>query len=106
MILAIVRFPIQKPMSVSEAKALFQSTAPKYRGVEGLLRKNYMVSDDGLTVGAVYLWRSRADADRLYTASWKKFVTEKYGVEPSLSFMHTPVMVDNVAGEVVVSDAA
>jgi hypothetical protein len=29
MILAIVRFPIQKPMSVSEAKALFQSTAPK-----------------------------------------------------------------------------
>ena len=103
MILAIVTFPIKAPMSVEEAAAIFQTTAPKYRSVEGLLRKNYMVSDDGMTVGAVYLWRSRQDADALYTEDWKKFVTEKYGVAPSLRFMHTPVMVDNVTGEVVVS---
>jgi hypothetical protein len=102
-ILSIVTFPIKAPMSVEEAVAIFQTTAPKYRSVEGLLRKNYMVSDDGMTVGAVYLWRSRQDADALYTEDWKKFVTEKYGVAPSLRFMHTPVMVDNVAGEVVVS---
>jgi hypothetical protein len=100
-ILAIVTFPITAPMSVEEAAAIFQNTAPKYLNLEGLLRKNYMVSDDGRTVGAVYLWRSRQDADALYTEDWKKFVTEKYGVAPSLRFMHAPVMVDNVAGQIV-----
>ena len=69
----------------------------------GLPLKNYMVSEDGLTLGAVYLWRSPEEANRLYTADWKKFVIEKHGVEATLSSMHAPLTVDDLSGEAIVT---
>jgi hypothetical protein len=41
-ILAIVTFQITAPMNVEEAATIFQTTASKYRSVDGLLRKNYI----------------------------------------------------------------
>jgi hypothetical protein len=65
-----------------------------------LIRKYYLVSEDGGTVGGVYLWKSREDAERLYTKDWKNFVKEKYGGEPSILYFHSPVVVDNLTKEI------
>jgi hypothetical protein len=70
----------------------------------GLLRKYYFVAEDGSKAGGIYLWQSREDADRVYDAEWKTFVRGKYGCEPSLTYLHCPVVVDNVCGEIL-SDA-
>ena len=101
MITTIVEFKLPEPMSEEQAKAVFLSTAPKYRDMHGLIRKYYWVAPDGKTAGGIYLWKSRDDADAVYTDDWKAFVTEKYGSPPSLTFLHSPVVVDNAIGEIV-----
>jgi hypothetical protein len=103
MIVAIVTFNLATPTTLAEITKTFQSTAPKYRGVPGLLRKNYFVSEDGRRAGGIYLWETRADADRLYTADWKTFVEGKYGVPPHIEYLHSPVMVDNRDGTISVA---
>lgn len=101
MITAIATFQLLKPIDLDEARNIFLSTAPKYQGVPGLVRKYYLLSQDGSTVGGVYLWNSREEADALYTESWRTFVREKYGSEPSVIYMETPVVVDNLTQEIL-----
>ena len=67
MITAFVQFKIPAPMSREQAKEVFLSTAPKYQAASGLIRKYYLLSEDGGTAGGVYLWQSRDDAESLYT---------------------------------------
>jgi hypothetical protein len=101
MITVIVRFRLPKPVSRSKAEELFLSSAPRYRQVPGLVRKYYILSEDGTESGGVYLFRSKEDAERLYTDAWKQYIVGKYGGEPSITYFESPVIVDNAAGEVV-----
>ena len=103
MIVAIVTFHLARPTTVGEITRTFQATAPKYQGIPGLLRKNYFVSEDGRRAGGIYVWASRADADRVYTAEWKTFVEGKYGTPPVVEYLHSPVMVDNRDGTISVA---
>jgi hypothetical protein len=101
MITAIVEFKLPQAITLAQAKETFLSTAPKYQGMPGLIRKYYFLSEDGAKAGGIYLWASREDADRVYTAEWKAFVRGKYGTDPSLTFVHCPVVVDNASHEIV-----
>ena len=102
MIVAIVTFRLPQPKTREEMKAVFQSTAPKYLNLPGLLRKNYFVSEDGLRAGGIYVWESRARAQEFFTPEWKSFVAGKYGVQPEIQYFDAPVMVDNAAGKITV----
>lgn len=97
MIVAIVTFKLPKRLSVKEAAAIFNGTAPRYLGKAGLVRKHYYVSEAGDRAGGIYLWQSKADAEACYTAEWKATVAEKYGAAPEIFYAHVPVTVDNVA---------
>ena len=102
MITAIATFRLPHRLTVDEAKAIFQSTAPRYQSQPGLIRKYYVLSEDGMTAGGVYLWRSRQDADALYTDEWRAFVTGKYGAAPQVVYMESPVIVDNPTQQILV----
>ena len=101
MVTAVVQFQIPAPMSRAQAKEVFLSTAPKYQTASGLIRKYYLLSEDGGTVGGVYLWKSKEDAEGLYTKEWKNFIKERYGGEPSIVYFHSPVVVDNLTKEII-----
>jgi hypothetical protein len=101
MITVIATYQLPKAITRGEARTIFLSTAPQYQGVPGLLRKYYVLSQDGSSVGGIYLWRSRAEADAMYTESWRAFVREKYGTDPSLAYLDSPVVVDNLTHEIV-----
>ena len=101
MITALVQFKLPRPISVAKAREIFTGTAPKYRGINGLIRKYYVLSQDGETAGGMYLWQSREDADRLYTDAWKQFVFDKYGTMPTVTYFECPVIVDNITEEIV-----
>ena len=100
MIIVFTTFTLPKPITREEARSIFLSTAPKYRGVQGLVRKHYVLSEDGVTAGGVYLWNSRPEAEAMYTESWRSFVREKYGTDPNVSYFESSVVVDNVAQQV------
>ena len=100
---AIVRIPLSADMTREAAKAAYEASAPRYRGVRGLVRKYYLFSEDGRTGGGVYLFESREDAERLYDDAWKASIRERYGVEPSIEYFESPVIVDNDAGAISVA---
>lgn len=102
MITAIATFRLPKRLTVEEARAIFQSTAPRYQAQPGLVRKYYVLSEDGMTAGGVYLWKSRADAEALYTDDWRAFVTGKYGTPPEVTYLECPVIVDNTTRQILV----
>ena len=54
MITTIVHFPLPAPLTLEEAREVFRSPAPIYRNVPGLVRKVYLLSEDGRTAGGVY----------------------------------------------------
>lgn len=101
MITVIVEFELPQAVTKDQARETFLSTASKYKGMSGLIRKYYFVSQEGTKAGGVYLWESREDADRVYTEEWKAFVRGKYGTEPRLAYLDCPVVVDNVSNEII-----
>jgi hypothetical protein len=98
MITAFVQFPVREHVTRDKARELFLATAPRYRDVPGLIRKYYLLCEDGNSVGGVYLWNSRSDAERMYSEEWARFIKERYGAEPSVTYFDSPVIVDNAAG--------
>jgi hypothetical protein len=105
MITAIVRFKLPANIDAAEAAELFQGSAPKYQGLEGLVRKYYLFDAANHTGGGCYLWESREAAERVYTAEWRKMIADRYGAPPEISFFETPVIVDNSLGKTIL-DAA
>ena len=101
MITALIRIKLPQPLSREKASEIFSATAPKYREIKGLIRNYYILSKDGTMAGGVYLWNSQEDAEQLYTDEWKKFIRDKYGTDPSVTYFETPVVVDNAVGEIV-----
>jgi hypothetical protein len=101
MITAIVQFHLPVALPLEKAEALFLKSAPQYRETPGLIRKYYLLAEDGQTAGGVYLWKCRADAERFYSDAWKAFIQEKYAAAPSVTYFHSPVIVDNLAGEII-----
>jgi hypothetical protein len=101
MITVITSFQLPKPITRDEARKLFLSAAPRYQEVAGLLRKYYVLSQDGSSGGGIYLWNSRAEAEAMYTESWKALARETYGADPSITYFESPVVVDNVMHEII-----
>lgn len=97
----MIQFTLPHPLTIDAAKQVFSSTAPKYQGIPGLVRKYYTLSADGSTAGGIYLWQSLDDAERFYTEEWRAFILEKYGARPVVTYFKTPVVVDNAMGEIV-----
>ena len=101
MITTLVQIVNPKPMSLEKAREVFAGTAPRYREVPGLIRKYYLLSEDGGTAGGVYLWETRKAAEAMYNREWHAFIREKYGVEPSVTYFESPVVVDNLTAEII-----
>lgn len=93
MITAIVNFPMTDDVTLDQARELFEGSAPKYKGLPGLVRKYYLFGNG--KGGGVYLWESRAAAEAVYTDEWRAMIKERYGAEPEISYFESPVIVDN-----------
>ena len=59
------------------------------------------MSEDGRRAGDVYVWASRADADRLYASEWRAMVEAEFGGPPAIDFLTSPVSIDNDHGTVI-----
>jgi hypothetical protein len=105
MITAIVRFKLPTSFDAAKAAEVFEASAPRYRGLAGLVRKYYLFDAESRTGGGCYLWESREAAERVYNGEWRQMITERYGSAPEISYFETPVIVDNALGRTI-PDAA
>ncbi len=102
MITTIVNFTPPLAITLEEATGLFEKGAGNYQIVPGLIRKYYLLSNDGSTAGGVYLWESQEKADAFYNQEWFQLIEDKYHCRPVISYFQTPVIVDNLAGTLIV----
>jgi hypothetical protein len=99
-ITAIVRFKLPPGLSAQQVKTAFEASAPRYQNVPGLVRKYYLSDPAAGVAGGVYLFESRAAADKLYNAEWRAGIKQRFGSEPDIQFFDSPVIVDNALGKV------
>jgi len=105
MITAVVQFQLPAPISLEEAARRFESSAPKYQNLPGLIRKYYIRAQDGCSAGGIYLWESRQAAEAVYSGEWRARVAKLYGAKPTIAWFDTPVIVDNLAGGAITKAA-
>jgi heme-degrading monooxygenase HmoA len=95
MIIANVRFPMPAG-NRAEFEQKLQASVVKYEKLDGLIRKYYVLSEDGETAGGIYLWESKAKAQAWYNDEWKKAMTAAWGQAPMLEYLDCPIVVDAV----------
>ncbi len=71
MITAVVQFELTAGTSLEDAAEIFKSTAPRYLGMAGLIRKNYLFDPETGIGGGCYLFESRAAADAIFNHEWQ-----------------------------------
>jgi hypothetical protein len=95
MITTVVTFSLPPDLAPAQVRELFQASASRYRGLEGLVRKHYLLDEQERIGGGVYLWQSRSHAEAIFTADWKAWARERYGTTPDIRYFETPLVVDN-----------
>lgn len=70
-----------------------RKSVPQYRKVPGLLRKYFTIGEG--TFGGVYLFASRAAAERWFNEAWHKRVIATYGRDGTVTYYDVPVVLDN-----------
>ncbi len=101
MITAFSRFRLPPGLNREQILADIQHSLPMYKGRDGLIRKYICIDiEQGVGTG-VYLWNDRAKAEAFFAIARAK-IKEQTGSEPEISYMDTPVVVDNLTGEVAI----
>jgi hypothetical protein len=99
MILELVLFRSPPGKSREEILEDAKHTLPRWRANEELIRKHYLLSEDGNEGGGVYLWPSREAAERGHNAEWRAGVVKRTGVEPVIRYFDLLMLLDKESGE-------
>ncbi|MGD1942029.1 MAG: YdhR family protein [Leptolyngbyaceae cyanobacterium] len=95
MLTVFVRFSISHAQSRRAIAQDFANVSELVYGVPGLLRKYFIISEDGTYAGGIYLWESRSAADDYFTENFKRMVRQRYGATPKITYFDCPIVVDN-----------
>lgn len=100
MITALVQFKVKDGTTQEEVFTNMKNVAPKFEGMPGLLRKNFVFDGERGVGGGVYTWDSLESAEKVYAEGgpWREAIRNLYGVDPDITIFETPVVVDNEQG--------
>lgn len=100
MITAIVKIKKPAALTLEKYTESTRAIAERFQSIPGLVRKNFLFSDDEGCAGGVYTWESREAAEACYAGPWLDNIRNLFGVEPEISYFDTPLIVDNESGEI------
>ena len=95
MTIVLTTFPLPANLGAEEALVAFTDVAPHFRDVPGLLRKQFLLSQDGKTGGGVYLWDDAVAAAAFMSEQVAPMIRSRFRVEPMMEFFESPIMVEN-----------
>ena len=81
---------------LTEARA----TIPRWRGNAQLVRKHYLLSEDGTQCAGLYVWPTRAAAEAAHDAAWRASVEARTGSPPEFRYFDLQMLLDNETGTV------
>jgi len=105
MITAIVLYKLPPHIDLAACAAHYRKIAPDFRGVPGLIRKQFIYAEDGWA-GGVYLWETRAAAEKYYAGPWLDGIQERDGMDPQGRWFETACVTDNAIEAVLLPAAA
>ena len=102
MITALVQFKVKDGTTREEVFTNMQNVAPKFEGMPGLIRKNFIFNDEQGVGGGVYTWETREAAEKVYVEGgpWRSAIKTLYDVDPDITIFETPMIVDNEQNEI------
>lgn len=97
MIATMVTFTdAQRRYTTEQLTAIFEGSAPHYRGMEGLRSKVYWIDEERGEFGGFYLWETREQMARVQgSADWLAAVRARYGLTPTVRVLDAPIALDN-----------
>ncbi len=95
LITVVTRFQLPAGVTPDQIRTAFEESAPRFRNVPGLVRKQFLRSKDCRTAGGVYLWNDEAAARSFMSERVAPMIREKFKVEPTVEFYDSPVIVEN-----------
>lgn len=111
MIVEYVQFKYPPGLTREQILEDARTTVPRWRANEELIRKHYIVDQDG-TGGAFYIWPSKEAAQRGHNAEWFANIKARTDATPTIRYFDLLMIVDNEAATVteyppnVMADAA
>ncbi|MDA0982054.1 MAG: YdhR family protein [Proteobacteria bacterium] len=94
-------FKVPSGTSKDSLRETIKATAHTYQGIPGLIRKYYGIAEDGKSLVGIYLWESRAAAEKLYTQDWVVMVTKRWTSAPMRREWEAPMVSDNAEKRLV-----
>jgi len=94
----ITQFPTPAGVPMEELHQMFVAVAPQFRSIPGLLSKTFLLAEHGRG-GGVYVWESRAHA-AAFEPQLREMIRAKLGVDAEITYFDTPVVVDNLHGQI------
>ena len=79
MITSITRFRLPPGIPIEAIRDGFQEVAPHFTRPAGLVRKYFLISEDGKTGGGVYLWNSMEQARTFSEGMLRQMIREISG---------------------------
>src|SRR5215470_4321990 len=101
MITSITRFQLPPGIPTETIKSGYLEVASYFKYPSGLLRKYFLISEDGKTGGGVYLWNSMEQACIFSEGKLRPMIREKYQLEASIEYFDFFVVVDNLTSEII-----
>ena len=100
MIVELVTFKAPPEADWDAILADARGTIPRWRANPALLRKHYLLSEDGRECGGLYVWPDRAAAEAAHDAAWRAGVEQRTGAPPRIVYYDLMMLLDNEAGTV------
>lgn len=100
MITELVFFDLPKGITREEVMAKYRQTAPAWSRNEDLVHKFYFFDPAKNHGGGVYIWKTIEAAHRWHGQEYRDRIRTLYGSEPTMTYLDTLVVVDNVLKQV------
>ena len=98
MIVELVTFRAPVGADWDDILAAARATVPHWRANPQLVRKHYLLSEDGAECAGLYIWPSRAAAEAAHDSAWRAGVEQRTGFAPTFRYFDLQMVLDNEAG--------
>jgi hypothetical protein len=100
MIVELVTFRATPGADWDAILAEARATISRWHANPQLVRKHYLLSEDGSECAGLYIWPTRADGEAAHDAAWRAAVAQRTGSAPAIRYFELQMLLDNEAGTV------